>query len=499
MGEAGATDPASGIPALPAFARGPVGSALVALGVVLTATSAGYGYHRDELYFRTLPPQWGYVDQPPLAPLVVRLMSGIADEAWAVRIPATLAAVATALLVALLARELGGGRLAQGLAAWGYAFAPFPLVFGHVMFTTGVDLVAWGAVTLFVVRAVRREEPSWWLAAGAVVGLATFDKLLVAALVVSLAAGLVAVGPRHLPWRWVVAGLAVAAVLAVPALVYQATHGWPQLTMGRALSAKGAQNRIQMWPLLLLLLGPVLVPVWVAGWVALWRRTSWRSVRFLAVAFPVLLVLSAVAAGQVYYPIGLVAVMYAAGCVPVSQWLARVAWQRRVVLGAVAVNALVASVIALPLVPASVVGSTPVPGINQAARDQVGWPAYVAQVARVRDGLTTAERDGAIVVTNNYGETGAIARYGPPLGLPSAMSGQNELFFLARPPATRAVAIVVGRSAGVIAARNASCEVVARLDNGVHVANEEQGQPVSVCRGARQPWDAVWPQFQHYD
>ncbi|MDQ6716606.1 MAG: glycosyltransferase family 39 protein [Actinomycetota bacterium] len=485
---------------IPAVARVPVGSAMAALAVLLTATSAGYGYHRDELYFRMLPTQWGYVDQPPFSPLLVRLMSSLADGAWAVRIPATLAAVVTVLLVAALARELGGGRVAQGLAAWGYAFAAFPLVFGHLMFTAGPDLLAWVAMTLFVVRAVLRADPRWWLAAGAVLGLATWNKLLIVLLVVAVAAGLAAVGPRRLPWRWVIGGLVVAAVLSVPAVVYQATHAWPQLTMGRALSAKnGAENRVLMWPLLLLLLGPLLVPVWLAGFVALIRRPGWRPLRFLAVAFLVLLLLSALAGGQVYYPLGLLAVMYAAGCVPVSEWLVRVAWRRRLVFTAVALNAVVAAVIALPLVPVSVVGSTPLPGINQATRDQVGWPAYVAQVARVHDGLAETERDSAIVVTNNYGEAGAIARYGPALGLPNAISGQNELFFLARPPANRAVAIVVGRSAGLIAGRNATCEVVSRLDNGVGVSNEEQGQPISVCRGAHQTWDVVWPQFQHYD
>ncbi|MDQ2782779.1 MAG: glycosyltransferase family 39 protein [Actinomycetota bacterium] len=488
---------AAGIPAL---AWRPVGSAMVALAVVLTVTSGGYGYHRDELYFRMLPPAWGDVDQPPFAPAVVRLMSTlVSDEVWAIRVPATLTAVAAVLLVALLVRELGGGALAQGLGAWGYGFAAFPLVFGHVMLTTGTDLVAWLAATLFVVRAVHRENPRWWLAAGLVVGLATYNKLLIAMLVVALAVGLMAVGPRRQPWRWVAAAMAVAAVLAFPAFVYQATHSWPQLSMGSALTAKnGPANRVQMWPTLLLLLGPVLVPVWVAGWVALLRRPDWRSVRFLGVAFPALLALSFLSAGQVYYPLGLLAVLYAAGCVPVAAWLSR-PWRRRVVTALVVVNCCVAAVIALPLVPVSALGRTPVPGINQVARDQVGWPAYVAQVAAVRDSLPPGERDGLVVITDNYGEAGAIARYGPPLGMPTPLSGQNELWFVARPPATRAVAIVVGRGAGTIAGRNATCTVAARLDNGVGVSNEEQRQPVSVCRAARLPWDQVWPQFAHLD
>ncbi len=481
----------------------PVGAAMAALAAVLTATSVGYGYHRDELYFRMLPAQWGYVDQPPLTPLLVRAMSGLVDEVWAVRVPATVFAVATVVLVALVARELDGGRLAQGLAAWGYAFAAFPLAFGHVLFTSGLDGVLWVAAALCVVRAVgvvRPPEPRWWAAAGAVVGAATANKLLIGLLVVALGLGLAIVGPRRLPWRWVLAGAGLAVVLAAPALLYQATHGWPQLAMGQRLSAKnGPSNRALMVPFLFLLLGPLLVPVWVTGLVALWRRPAWRRGRFLAVAFVVLLLLSFAAAGQVYYPLGLLAVVYAAGCVPVADWVQRARSRRVLVVGAVALNSVVAAVISLPVVPVTALGSTPVPGINQSARDQVGWVEYTAQVASVYAALPDAERAGAILVTTNYGEAGALARYGSAWGLPTPMSGQNELFQQARPPDTRAVAVVVGRGAGAVAARNATCSVVATLDNGVGVASEEQRQPVAVCRDAQLPWSQVWPTFQHLD
>lgn len=455
-------------------------------------TSGGYGYHRDELYFRMLPPQWGYVDQPPLTPLLVRALSAVADEPWSIRVVATLAGVATALLVALVARELGGGGFAQGLAAWGYGFGALPLTFGHIALTTGLDLLAWVATTLFVLRAVLRGEPRWWLWVGAAVGLATWNKLLVALLVVALAVGLAAAGPRRLPWRHVAGGAVIAAVLALPTFLYQATHGWPQLAMGQALNRNnGAENRALLLPMLFVLIGPLLAPVWVTGLVWLWRR---REVRFLVVAFVAVLVLAALSAGQIYYPLGLLAVVYAAGCVPVARW-----GHPRLVVAALVVDAVVASVISLPLVPVSVVGRTPIPAINQAVRDTVGWPAYVQQVAAVYGGLSPAERAGALVVTDNYGEAGAIARYGPALGLPAPLSGQNELWFLARPPTTPGVLVAAGRGVSAVAGRNASCVVVARLDNGVGVDNEEQREPVSVCRDARQPWSEVWAQFQHYD
>src|SRR4029453_114611 len=134
---------------------------------------------------------------------------------------------------------------------------------------------------------VVRAEPRWWLAVGAVVGTATWNKLLIALLVVSLVVGLAAGGRRPLRGRRVLGGVGIAAVLALPAFVYQATHAWPQLAMGRALAENnGAENRILLWPLLLVLIGPLLVPVWIAGIVSLWRR---REGRVLVGSFPSLL------------------------------------------------------------------------------------------------------------------------------------------------------------------------------------------------------------------
>lgn len=478
------------------LAARPVGAAVAALAVVLTVASQGYGYHRDELYFRMLAPAWGYIDQPPLTPTLARLTADFVDQPWAMRVPATLAAMGSVLLVALLTREVGGGRRAQALAAWGFAFASFPLVFGHLLLTAPFDLLAWLGVVLALVRALLREDPRWWLIVGAVVGAAMWNKLLIALLVASLVVGIAAVGPRWLPWRWVGGAAALAVLLALPALAYQAGNGWPQLTMGRALGARaGSEVRTQLVPFLGLLLGPPLTVVCAAGWWELVRRPQWRRLRFLAVAFPVLVGLSLLAGGQVYYPLGLVAVLYAVGCVPAAS-LGRRWWRTLQVL--LVVNALVSAVIALPLVPVSVLGATPVPGINQAARDTVGWEAYVGEVGSVWSGLEPRERGSAIIITGNYGEAGAIARYGRPLGLPPPLSGHNALWRQSRPPDTDVTAVVVG-GAVAVASRVATCEIVARLDNRVHVDTEEQGEPVAVCRSPRETWAMAWPAFRHLD
>ncbi len=472
------------------------------LAALLTVLSSGYGYHRDELYFRMLDPAWGYVDQPPLTPLLARAFGAlVADEVWAIRIPATAAATVSVLVVALITRELGGGRGAQALSAWAFAFAATPLLMGHVLLTSSLDLVVWPAVALLIMRALLRQQPAWWLAAGVVVGLSMYNKLLVAGLLVAIGAGLAVVGPRRVLWSpWVLGGGALALLVGVPNLVYQVTHGWPQLAMGAALAENNAAEvRVLMWPFLLLLLGPPLVPVWVAGLVALIRRPAWRPVRALAAAFPVLLALTFLAGSQFYYPFGLVAVLFAAGCVPVTEFVSRSPRWKVPLICAVVVNGATSAAIALPLIPLSVLGDSPVPGTNQLARDQVGWPTYAGQIAEVYKTLPSSEAEGANIVATNYGEAGAVARYGPALGLSRVYSGHNELYSVAAPPASPTVAIVVGEQLSTARRYFASCDVAGRLDNEVGVDNEEQGQPIAVCRERIDDWPAVWPTFRHLD
>src|SRR4029079_3449090 len=101
---------------------------------------------------------------------------------------------------------------------------------------------------------------------------------------------------------------------------------------------------------------------------------------------------------------------------------------RRAVLAlGLLLTALISALIVLPVLPADRIGDTPIADLNEDAVETVGGPAFARSVAKVYDGLTPAERETAVIFTGNYGEAGAIDRYGPALGLPRAYSGHNSL------------------------------------------------------------------------
>src|ERR1700730_1940183 len=83
-----------------------------------------YDFHRDSLYYldSALHPAWGYVDYPPVTPMIARLsLSLFGASAWGLRLWPSIAGALMVVLAALIARELGGGSAARLLAAIGAA------------------------------------------------------------------------------------------------------------------------------------------------------------------------------------------------------------------------------------------------------------------------------------------------------------------------------------------------------------------------------------------
>jgi 4-amino-4-deoxy-L-arabinose transferase-like glycosyltransferase len=473
-----------------------------AVTIVLLAFAAGYGYHRDELYFvaagRHLA--WAYADQGPLTPLIARAMTELAPDSLAVlRVPSALAAGVTVLLTGLLARELGGSRRAQTIAAACAAVAAVVLVTGHMLSTSTFDLLVWTAVTWLAVRALRTGVDRLWLVAGVVLGVGLLNKPLPAFLAAGLLAGIALAGPRRLlrnPYVW--SGTAIALVLWSPWIVWQAGHGWPQIDVSRSIAAGGSASSQPWWaivPFQFLLVSPLLAPIWIAGLVKLFADPALRDVRFLACAWVVLAVVFMAAGGKPYYLAGLLPVLIAAGALAVDGWLGRgrIGARGGVLVAALAASALVDAIIALPVLPADRAG--PAIAANADVGETIGWPEFARTVAAVAHRLPDAR--GAVILARNYGEAGAIDRYGPALGLPRAYSGHNAYGDWGPPPDGGAPVIAIGLRPGEVAAHLRGCRVAARIDNRAGVENDERGKAVMICRGPRRLWSREWPGLRH--
>ncbi|MEU5837253.1 glycosyltransferase family 39 protein [Streptomyces diacarni] len=479
----------------------PVAMMVVALTALLFAFAGEYGYHADELYFRLLGKHgiaWGYVDQPPLLPMMVRAAIAVfGDSMWAIRVPAVLCAATVTALGAMIAAELGGSRRAQTLTAFGVATSTMVLSFGHWILTTSFDTVAWAAVLLFALRVLLRGEGRWWLWAGVVLGVALYAKYIVLLLPVALLVGLALVGPRTVfADRRLYVGAGLALAIGSPNIVYQVTHEFPQLRMAEGLAGTdGEANRAMFATNLILLFGPALSVLCVIGLVKLFRAPEWKPARALGVGY---LAATAVAylveGGRPDYTGGLLIALLAAGCVTADRW----AGPRRLRLSAL-VTCLVFSAAAQMLLSLPVIPKSALHGFQVASMplETVGWPRMVQQTEAAYRALPAAERSRTVVLTENFGEAGALDRYGQ--GLPTVYSGHNELHKWGPPPESADVVVAVGIERARLDAGFARCQVVDHVDNRLGIDNPEQGAAITVCHDRREPWSAMWPAYRHYN
>ena len=501
-GEGGADRAAA---ALPHFATGPVAVAALLLAALLMAFSGRYGYHRDELYFLACGRHlaWGYPDQPPLVPVLARLMSGLAPGSLVVlRLPSAVASAGLVVLTGLIARELGADRAAQALAAFCVAVAPLVMGAGHLLSTTTFGLPAWALVLWLIVRILRTGNDRLWLAVGLVTGAGLFDSDLIVFLIFAVVVGLAAAGPRR-PFGspWLYAGGAIALAMWAPYLAWQASHGWPALAIARSIANGGSGTSAPRWELLpeqVALVGVWVSPVWAAGLVRVLRAEVLRWCRALGVAFIVLAVVFTVTGGKPYYLGGMFPVLLGAGAQPTVDWVRRGrALLRTGLVTAAGVLTLTALPVTLPVVPVADVHATPIVALNYDTGETIGWPAYVRQIGAVYRSLPAAQRSTTTVLASNYGEAGAVDHYGQAYRLPAAHGVQNAYWYWGPPPPSATAAVAIGFDRQALTPVCGTLRLAAHLNNHLGVHDDEQGAPVWICSALRGSWTAIWPRLRN--
>jgi hypothetical protein len=142
--------------------------------------------------------------------------------------------------------------------------------------------------------------------------------------------------------------------------------------------------------------------------------------------------------------------------------------------------------------------ATPIVAIDYDVGETVAWPRYVDQIAAAYRLIPAGARASAVVLTRNYGEAGAIERYGPELGLPQAYSGHNAFWLWGPPPPRTTTVVAVGLPPGLLARMFRSVAPAGRLDNGLGISDDEQHVRLWIASGPAESWSRLWPQLRRY-
>ena len=259
----------------------------MALVALHTATNGQYGFHRDELATiddaRFL--SWGYVVYPPITPFLARVSMTIFGVSMiGLRLFAALAVGIAMVLTGLMAREIGGRRPAQLVAAWASAIAGPAVSSGYLFQYVSFDYLCWVLAAWVTIRLLKSGDQRWWLALGSVIGFGMMTKFTMAFLVAGIVCGIVLDRPRSLLSKWLWCGAAFAFLIFLPNLIWQLRHNFITLDFLRFIHARDVRLGradgfllAQFWAVT----NPVTVPIWIAGLYFLFFKPGGKRYRML--------------------------------------------------------------------------------------------------------------------------------------------------------------------------------------------------------------------------
>jgi 4-amino-4-deoxy-L-arabinose transferase-like glycosyltransferase len=483
-------------------------------------TAGNYGFYRDELYFLSAGERLdlGYVDFPPLVAIVTAVARGLFGESpAALHFFPAMASAAVVVLTALMARELGGGRFAQVLAALATLIAPNILVFGTWMSMDAFDQLFWALATYVLLMILKQDQPRLWLHFGLVAGLGLLAKVTMLffgfAVFVAL---LLTPARRHLWTRWPWLGGAVALVFLLPYVIWQMTHGWPTLEFWANYGRKLVPDSIAKFLFeQVATMHPATLLIWPAGLYYYLLSKGGKPYQALGWIYVILFALFAIQNAKFYFLAPAYPILFAAGALMIERFIRWRQWnwlKPAYVSLLVISGALVAPLAVVPMLPIDALAkiTSPVDGnagidsenlgtseVPQPFAYRQGWEGMVKTVAGVYRDLTPAEQARSCILAGNFGQAGALDFFGPKYFLPRVISGHNNYYIWGTRGCSGEVLISVGVPREQL---EAVFNDIEHADTVIceYCMPNETNLPVYVLRDPKMPLEEAWPQFKRF-
>lgn len=484
---------------------------------LLTATR--YGIFRDEMYYFACSEHlsWGYVDHPPLIALIVWITRHIfGSSVLALRLPAALAGAALVWLAGKLAREFGGGRFAQALAALAVFMVPIYLIMNHWITMNAFEPLIWMGCLWCVVRAINSGNEKYWFWFGVLAGIGFETKYSIVFFLLGVFAGVLATPQRRiLKGKWLWLGVLAAFLIFLPNFIWLVQHDFPFIELMRNI--RMTSRDIVRGPLAFVLdqgqiMNPVLFPLWLAGLAWLFFAEAGKRYRVLGWTYIVILGVFIALKGKNYYLAPIYPVLFAAGAVAFERVTSkRWVWTRAAYVAVLALCTAILAPLFAPILPIESfiryqrkLGIEPPKAENQNNgslpqyfADEFGWEDMVREVARIYNSLPPDERARTAIFANSYGQAGAIDYFGSKYGLPKAISNHQSYWYWGPRNYSGEIMIVLGSDGSGDRKHFKSVEVAGRADNPYSRMDERYD--IFLCRGLLWDFKAVWLKMKKWD
>lgn len=417
--------------------------------------AGNYGYFLDELYTLACSRNvsLAFVDIPPIAPALLALNTALfGDSLFAIHILPSVFSGAMVILVGLMAKELGGKRLAILLAGTAAAFVPVWMALGSLYTYDFLDQLTLVLLFYAIIKLLKTENMKWWLVIGTIAGVGLMVKPSEIFFLAAMALGLLLTRHRRMyltKWPWL--GALTAFFIILPAIIWQAFNGFPIAEYWLSYSSMKTVRVGALEFILMQVIGvnPFLLPLWLVGlWYVLFHREG-RRYRLLGVIFGILFLIFLATGAKMYMPIPAYAALLAGGALAVERF-AHKKWRKAVVavfLCLIVVTGVMQAPNFMPILPVDSLinyydtvgrffGAKSIKLDNGGAMalpqyfyDRFEWDVLVRDVAAAYTSLPEEQRKETAIVTQNYGWAGAIDQLGGEYGLPKAMCGQLNYYF----------------------------------------------------------------------
>lgn len=477
-----------------------------------------YGYFRDELYYIACAKRLalGYVDHPPLAPFLLRLvLTTLGDSILAIRFLPALAGASTVFLTGIITRQLGGRRFAQSLAALAMAIAPGFLIFCGFFSMNPFESLLWTSCVYLIIRLLQQESQRLWVLVGVLIGLGLLNKHTLLVYALSLFVALLFTPARRCvrsKWLWL--GAVLAGLVVLPNVLWQIQHDLPSLEFYRnANLLKNIDNSpIEVFLAQVFIMNPLAFPVWFSGLCFYLFSRQGREYRVFGLTYLFLLATMIWAGSSrpdrmlAAYP-----VLFAGGAIAVDQLCRRYsrwALQTAIVM-IVLVGGLGFAPIALPILPPEMLlkisQMLSPPQVEEGATaklpqwfaDRFGWEKMTSTVAGVYQTLPPQEQGQVLLLAENYGEAGALEFFGGRYHLPPVISPHNSYHSWSSVHEAVRTYIAIGFPEGQLT--DIFQEVTqAGLHTCSYCMDYENNLPVYICRKPRSSFADWWSRMRWY-